>query len=172
MIYDNKILAVVKFNDGEALVLERPINLKWNNHGTTLIGIDGPFRSCLFLDRITPGFLAFAGRKFDIHLENGEVINCCGQYWDGWDKTAMELYGPIHRATASDIKSLKNCYVFCGYYVNAELYKQFRSTYKDIVYDYWEYEMLITSNKYRRPDHKLKPFLRKLRNQRRKQLHP
>lgn len=148
-----KILAVVKFNQGEAFVLSEPVSLTWESHAnkTTLLGRDGHFIDCLFYDSPSKGFYAFGGRKFDITLKDGEVINCYGQYWSGISKKAIEVIGePIVSVTACFIGDLKRCYVFSGFSGTRAGIAKLRSEYKGIVYPYYEYEsMFITSNKYR-----------------------
>lgn len=76
-----KVIAVVKINNGEALVLKDKIEFKYQKHDNLIIGIDESetFLDLYYYERPTPGFRAFGGHEFDIQLENGEVINCNGQ---------------------------------------------------------------------------------------------
>lgn len=159
-----KILALVKFNQSVAMVLDEAPKLVYRKQGGSILGSDGTFLSTYYYDRPSPGFYAFAGRKFDLVMEDGEVVHCEGQYWDGVKDAHRKMVdGEIISVTANDIDSLKNCYVFCGYKGVKHKIKELIDSYNGIVYDYWEYEMLITKNKYRRTKDKLVPVLRKLR---------
>lgn len=68
-----KILAVVKFNDYHAFVLDEPIKLTYEKIGGMLIGSDetGIFYNCLFYEKPVGRFKAFAGREFDLPLKDG-----------------------------------------------------------------------------------------------------
>ena len=76
----NKIIAVVKFNSKEAFVLRRRPLLKYNRYGNVIIGTDGLFFTCYYYSPPSERFQAFAGRKFDLTMEDGEVIHCNGQW--------------------------------------------------------------------------------------------
>lgn len=144
----HKIKALVKMNDGIAVVLEEPSIKKNYKVGSSIVSTDGLLGSCLYYDRPSPGFFAFAGRKFDVLLENGEVINCYGQYWDGITKEAKSMLGEdLIRVTAQDIATLTACYVFCGHVASRKAWDEFLSTYNGKVYGYWEYEALIKGKK-------------------------
>jgi hypothetical protein len=166
-----KILAIVKFNDGRALVLDESPKLVYRKQGGSILGSDGAFLSTYYLDKCGPGWMAFAGRKFDLTMEDGEVVHCYGQYWHGVTETHRKMVdGEIGHVTACDIDSLKQCYVFTGYECVKHKMIELIAQYKGPVYEYREYEMLITKNPYRRPKKELIPLLRKLRsNQRRQQ---
>ncbi len=143
----NKIIAVVKFNSGEAFVMENSINLEYTKYGSdTIIGTDGYFISCYGykIDRFCK---AFAGRKFDLELIDGTIEHCNGQWWDSITSKAREIIkGNIIHITANNIDRLKNCYVFNGYCGIEEKMNQLRSQYKGKIYDYWEYEKILKEN--------------------------
>ena len=44
-----KILAVVKFNSGVALVLDTPLNKKYTKYGNTIIGVDDILASIIWI---------------------------------------------------------------------------------------------------------------------------
>lgn len=164
-----KALALVKINNQIGLVLDEPIMLTYQKKDGCILGSDGTFLQTLFYDKPSLNWQAFGGRKFDIPLDNGEIIHCNGQYWDGIKELHRKMVdGEIISIAANDINSLKECYVFTGYKGIKHKINELIVSYKGIVYDYWEYEMLITKNPYRRTKKKLKPVLRKLRNQTRK----
>lgn len=139
-----KVLAVVKFNDGEALVLDKLPKLKYTLSNGCITGTDGLFADCLHYEAPFGRFKAFAGREFEIKLEDGSVVKCNGQYWDGVKKGHIEKLGFVPgRATVNSLDSLKSCYVFTGYYANPELFQQLRATYEGKVWEYREYQEQI-----------------------------
>ena len=146
-----KILAVVRFNSGEAYVLDENPNLEYVKNGNTIVGTDGIFCNCYFFETPGPRWKAFAGREFDIQLKDGEIVKCNGQWWSGVTEKAVEILGekPIH-ITAGFIDDLKKCYVFFGYTAIRSKIEELRKQYNGIVWDYWDYEATITNNKYRR----------------------
>ena len=80
----NKILAVVGTNNSESLVLKYKPKLKYTQYEYhTIIGTDGIFIDAYFYDCPSKGFKAFCGREFEIKLENGNIVKCNGQWWDG-----------------------------------------------------------------------------------------
>lgn len=139
----NQVEAIVRFNDGFAYVLSNPVEFTYYKQGDLIIGLDDTctFVSCYHYSRPTMGFEAFGGRKFDITLENGEVIDCHGQWWDGGYEKAEELLGEtLVRVTYKDIKSLKDCYVFNGCHAVANNFAKLHDTYDGVVQGYWAYE--------------------------------
>ena len=149
----NKIIAVVKFNDGEALVLENEPKMVYTKYGNdTIIGTDGVFYSFYGYERSSPNWQAFAGRKFTIELENGDVVNCEGEWWDKITETAIKILGinstdnKVVYATANSIDQLSKCYVFIGYKGLSSKIAEFRKTYTGEVYGYWDYEKMIKQN--------------------------
>jgi len=140
----HKIMAVTRFNQGEAIVLEKPIQLTYTKYGrSTIIGTDGVFVSCY--SRSNDGYdKAFGGRKFDLELSDGTVEHCSGQWWDSVSNQARkEIDGEIISATVKDIVSLRECFVFIGYSAIKEKYEELRATYTGEVYKYREYKELI-----------------------------
>lgn len=140
----NKIIAIVKFNQGEAYVFENDIKLEYTKHGnSTIIGTDGTFYVGYHKhhDRYAQ---AFAGRKFELKLTDGTVEKCDGQWWSGFDDKAKEVIGgdPIH-VVANCLDSLKRCYVFTGYDASEESLKTLRDDYTGKVYEYYEYDKII-----------------------------
>jgi hypothetical protein len=139
-----KIIAVVKFNDGEAFVLDHAPELKYNMVARSIVGKALPFCRCYFYE--APGYksYAFAGAKFDITLEDGTVVHCFGQYWDGWTKAALQdIGGSVERVTISTNDELKKCYVYYGMYGIPAGIKELRTAYKGPVFDYWDYEKIL-----------------------------
>ena len=144
---NNKIITVVKFNSGEAFVMENPIKLVYTKYGhDTIIGTDGYFISCYGYSREYDK--AFAGREFDLELTDGTIEHCNGQWWDSITSRAREIIdGNIIHVTANNIERLKKCYVFNGYCSIEEKINKLRSQYKGKIYDYWEYEKVLKNDK-------------------------
>lgn len=156
------VIALVKFNQSVAIVLDEMPPLVWNKVGNDLFGTNGTFCDCLFYERSGPGWEAFGGRKFDVILESGEVVNCYGQYWSGIHSTHRQVAdGELIHVTAKDIDGLKKCYVFCGYTGIKDKIEKLVAEYSGAVYDYWDYEVLITKNRYKRTKERLKSVKKK-----------
>jgi hypothetical protein len=159
-----KIIALVKVNDSIGLVLDEMPSLEYTMVGRDIYGTNGVFCDCLFYEQLGYRWQAFAGRKFDIKLSSGEMVHCEGQYWDGIKPTHRNVAdGRLIQVTAATLTDLKACYVFCGHKAIEQKYMELLKSYKGIVYDYSDYEMLITKNQYRRKPHKLREVLKTLR---------
>ena len=141
----SNIKAVVKFNDGFAIVLEEKPKLVYKRIGTNIIyGTDGIFYKCYGFDRPSKGWEAFGGSKFDLEMEDGEVINCYGQWWDsGSNKVGEHVGCKIGHAAVGVIDDLKRCYVYSGYDVDVEKYNEFLKTYTGTIFEYMDYEKII-----------------------------
>ncbi|WP_339273544.1 hypothetical protein MKY59_20805 [Paenibacillus sp. FSL W8-0426] len=140
-----KVENIVTFNDGIAFVLDKPVEYKYYKHGNLIIGLDDTctFVQCYYYQRMQ-GFEAFGGHKFDITLENGEVIHCHGQWWDGGYQQAAELLGEeLVHATFNDKESLTKCYVFTGSQAIKDSLENLQSTYQGDVQGYWAYEAFL-----------------------------
>lgn len=141
-----KVEAVVKFNDREALVLDKFPRVKYERHGGYLFGIDeyGVFVNVYYYEEPSGRFQAFAGHEFDIPMVDGTVTKAKGQWWDGGaDALATFLGGKIIRVIIRAIKDLQECYVFSGLWADKIEYEKLRRAYTGKVYEYREYEKLI-----------------------------
>lgn len=145
----NKIIAIVKFNDGEAYVMRDPIKLTYKQYGNTIIGTDGVFISCLYHESPSGRWQAFAGREFDITLENGDVIKCKGQWWSGVSKKAIEIIGRpfVYNVIACYVGALKACYVYNGYCAIEDELNKLRAEYKGVKYEYYDYDYILNGRK-------------------------
>lgn len=144
------IEAVVKFNEGEALVLNEHPEIKYEKHFPYLFGVDqyGVFVNVYKYDPPTPGFVAFAGREFEIPMVDGTVTKATGQWWDeGINELGKALGSEIIPVTVNIRRDLEQCYVFYGLKADKQEYEKLRSTYKGKVYGYWEYVELLEANK-------------------------
>ncbi len=146
---NNKIIAVVKFNDHEAFVMQNKINLTYSKiNSYTIVGINNSgLVDCFYLEHPTSKrLIAFAGREFDIKLDDGSVEHCHGQWWSGINSEAKEfLRDKIINVTANDVDDLKRCYVYTGYHGIENKIKLLRAAYHGPVYGYYEYEKILKS---------------------------
>ena len=113
-----KVLAVVKFNQDEALVLDKEPVIKYENHEKYLFGLDeyGVFANSYYYDTPSTHFQAFAGRKFKIPMTDGTFIDAYGQWWDGGSKAFSEALGVnLLHVTYKTIDALKKmlCLLRC-----------------------------------------------------------
>ncbi len=153
-----KIEAVVEFNDGESLVLNKYPELRYERNGNMLIGIDdhGAFAGCYKYDEPSEHFQAFGGREFDIPMMDGSVIKANGQWWDypslsfsvsatGASNFWREVLGGDMVCVTIETKiGLKNCYVFHGgFWMDKEEFKKLRQAYTGKVYGYEEYQEIL-----------------------------
>ncbi|MFQ3543485.1 hypothetical protein Q7A53_05315 [Halobacillus rhizosphaerae] len=142
-----ELLALVKFNGRVALVMKDKIKLTYSKFDDVIIGKDqtGVFFDCLYYEKPIGKWKAFAGREFEIPLENGEVVKCNGQWWSGLNENARKIIGHqnLIPATANDMEDLKRCYVYNGFTALKEDYEKLISTYSGKIYEYYEYEKLI-----------------------------
>lgn len=140
------LIALVKFNNGVALVVKEKLNFTYTQHDHIIIGIDdsGTFLQCFYYGAPSTYFKAFGGHEFDITLENGRVIHCNGQWWWGGGEKAEEILNKeIVEATVGDIESLKKCYVYTGVYAIKDKIKKLISGYSGKLYEYREYAKVL-----------------------------
>ena len=161
-----KVIAIVRFNSGYAIVTYEHPKLIYTKYGNTTVGTDGTFTKCYYYEKPDEHWQAFGGSKFDIQLSDGTIEKCYGQWWDGVSGKAIEVLGerPVN-VTVGQLEALKSCYVFTGYTAIKSKYDELVSQYKGIIWDYWDYEKTISNNPYRRKE---KPVhFKKYRNQKR-----
>ncbi|WP_308722465.1 hypothetical protein [Paenibacillus polysaccharolyticus] len=137
-----QVEALVTFNQGIAFVLDKPVEYTYYKQGNLIIGLDD---TCTFVQcysyQMIPGSNAFGGHKFDIKLDDGKIIHCDGQWWDGGYDRAAELLGEkLVHATYNTAERLRNCYVFSGSQAVESNLNQLRKTYTGDVQGYWAYE--------------------------------
>jgi hypothetical protein len=139
-----KLQALVKFNNRVALAFDEKIKLTYRRLDKFIYGTDGTFYSCYYYEKPFGAFHAFGGSKFNIHLESGEVVECCGQWWDGGYDALSKILGiELVHATAKDIDSLKDCYVYSGYHADKSKLDEIISSHDGPVFPYFDYEKLI-----------------------------
>jgi hypothetical protein len=142
--YPYKILAKVKFNSSIAIVIDSAPRLEYIKTDGIIYGTDGLFYNCYYYDSPGPNWKAFAGRKFDIHLKNGQVEHCYGQWWHGGHKKVGKMVGAnLCHITYQTLDRLKSCYVFTGDSVDESKWSDFLSSFDVPLYEYWDYEKII-----------------------------
>lgn len=134
---DLKVIAVVKINNREALVLNRQLNFTYEEIGRDLIGSDGPFKRALFYSQASESYKAFAGSEMTLNMKDGSQRKVKEHWWSGCLPSHLDV-------TANDLESLKKCYVFFGgMAITPEDYQTLRDSYAGCVYPYWDYEKVI-----------------------------
>ena len=131
-----KVIAVVQFNSGEALVLNRPVNFIYEQVGKDFIGTDGPFTRGLYYSPASSAFRAFAGSELTLQMKDGSVKKIKDHWWSG-------IPSEYKNTTFGDVESLKKCYVFFSASIRDEDFKALRGTYTGCVYPYLDYEKVI-----------------------------
>jgi hypothetical protein len=143
-----KILAAVKFNDSRAYVLDQRPQLVYTKYNTCIIGTDGIFYHCYCYEAPSGRWKAFGGRKFTLTMQDGEVIECYGQWWDGINAEARRIIGKELISVAAAAKNdLDECYVFCSYSANPEAFQQLVTAYDGITWGYQDYDYLYCSRR-------------------------
>ncbi|UWQ30219.1 hypothetical protein [Leisingera sp. M523] len=160
-----KIEAVVKFNRGEAFVLNREPKFIYEFQGKDLIARDGPFVDFLQYEAPRGRFKAFAGRELPLPMKDGSSTLAKGQYW------SAHLPG-MSSITYNTKEKLLKCYVYFGCMGDPEALKALRDAYTGDVYPYYAYEAVIQApglrikafNAERRFDRAKQHILRNLRS--------
>lgn len=145
-VEDFKVVAVVKFNDSEALVLNRSIRFLYEidpKDGKSFIGSDGPFRYFLGYGGSSGYMKAFAGRTLHLTMADGSVKDVKDDWWS----TYREGYAGI---TVGNVEALIRCYVYNSAHITPEDYTALRSAYTGTVFEYWDYEKVIKYDSERR----------------------
>jgi hypothetical protein len=131
-----KVVAVVQFNKGESLVLNRQINFTYAQIGNDYIGTDGPFTRALYYSRASNAFRAFAGRELTLRMKDGTDRKIKDHWWSGVAPEHVDV-------VFGDVEELKKCYVFGSASIRFDDLQALRETYTGCVYPYWDYEKII-----------------------------
>lgn len=89
---------------------------------------------------------AFAGREFDIELNNGDIEHAYGQWWDLMSDEHRDMLGednihpPFTRIGVATFEELMNCYVFTVYRISARDYNDLLKSYHGDKYAHYEFE--------------------------------
>ncbi|SXZ03431.1 hypothetical protein [Klebsiella pneumoniae] len=142
-----KVVAVVQFNKGEALVLSRPVNFIYEQVGSDYIGTDGPLTRALCYSRASDAFRAFGGSELTLRMKDGSVRKIKDHWWSG----TLSEHGEV---IVGDVESLKKCYVFGSASIRSEDLQALRESYTGCVYPYRDYEKVIKYDDIRRDLHR------------------
>jgi hypothetical protein len=107
-----------KYGTQEFVVIDRTPDFLYEKEGDYLIGEDSGLFN--FYKHIPPsnGFEAFAGRKFDINLKNGDVVKASGQWWDARPDSYDDL---VYKMGVSSLCELDECHVFFSRYIDKKM---------------------------------------------------
>ena len=148
-----KILEIVKFNDHYAYVVDEDAPLVYHEETVPdkvygkrfmLVGENSIGRmSFLTFQRHSGHFKAFAGREFQVQMEDGTVRTLKDDWWDGGSSEWSQAHGvKMYGLTYNTLDRLVDCCVFCGSYVREDklqaLLNEFKSEHPD--YTPWEYK--------------------------------
>lgn len=107
-----------KYGSQVMVVLDEPLSFVYEREGDYLIAEDGGFFSFYGYSPPTSCFQAFGGRKFEIPMKDGSIIEATGEWWDC---TPPNYDGRVYSWGVSSIDELNECYVFCSGYVDKTL---------------------------------------------------
>lgn len=96
---------------------------------------DGIF-DCLGIQH-DPYAKAFAGREFDIDLEDGNKYHCKGQVWSCWEAELFPV--PAVQAGVATLEELAKCYVFSGAMISVPKLEAWLANHETHE-DYYRYE--------------------------------
>jgi len=130
------VVAVVKMNGSEALVLNRQIRMTYEQDGRDYIGKDGPFSYVYKYEHGAGRFVAFAGRPVSIKMKDGEVKTLKDHWWH-------HVPSGVRSIPVCSIDELKKCYVFYTALIDDAGFKELRDQYTGDVFEYWQYEKML-----------------------------
>ena len=135
-----RVVAVIKFDGGEALVLNRDLAFVYERDGKSFIGVDGPFYDFLYYKRSSLGIKAFGGRGLTLAMADGSEVKVKDDWWHGCRQGFFE-------ATVAPVEYLAKYYVFRGVCAEPLGYEALRAGYTGPVYGYREYEDKLKAEK-------------------------
>lgn len=100
------------------VVTDREPVFLYQKEQNLLIAEDSGFFRFYRYEKPVGRFEAFAGRKFEIPMADGELLEASGQWWDHFPQDYRELLDSVGTSSPD---SLAECNVFCGRYVDLEL---------------------------------------------------
>lgn len=82
---------------------------------------------------------AFGGRELNLKMKNG-TYEPIKDYW--YDHGSYKEHGEFIGIGASTLNQLQECYVYCGYMINTEVFKKMLDDYysREKEYEYYEIE--------------------------------
>lgn len=142
-----KPLYLVKSGESKFLVFdEMPDKISTKYGDDTIIGRIGDIFYD-FLAKRNGKREAFGGIKFDVVLDNGEVEECEGQWWDAvTDRAREELkkegnpFSKMMLIGVSSVDRLLDCYVYYGLWASKSKIEEMIANYKGRIYEYYEFK--------------------------------
>ncbi len=107
-----------KYGTQVMVVIDKPPEFLYERDGDYLIGEDSGLFNFYKHMNSSNGFKAFAGRKFNINLKNGDVIEASGQWWDSMPDSYDDL---VYNIGISSFCELSECYVFFNRYIDKKM---------------------------------------------------
>jgi hypothetical protein len=161
-----KILAMVKFNEKIAFVLDETPSLTWFKvlskfDNPALVGTteNNEFASWLTYRYANRKYsTAFAGREILLPMKDGTTFVAQHDWWDNtnitvemWMQENNLSYGSI---VCQSIDNLSSCYVFNSYQVEKSFFdkmvKEYVRTYGNVVHGYHDFEEVLNRRKERK----------------------
>ena len=107
------------------VVISRRPEIVYERKGEFLVGEDSGIFNFYKHGACGATWKAFAGREFDIPLKDGTAEHAHGQWWDA---VPPDYQGLVVRQAFSTVEQLAECYVFCGYYMDATMLDEWLAT--------------------------------------------
>ena len=145
-----KILELVKMNGSHALVVDDiPPMVNYKMSPDTIISTNETFYK-FYGKEYDKYAKAFAGRSFELLLDDGSIQLCSGQWWDSVTPTASMLTSHLNltRVSCNTKSSLMRCYVYYGYAIDSSILAQMTKDYSGKIWEYHEYDKHINFKKY------------------------
>jgi hypothetical protein len=114
----SEIIDIISKNDTFYIVIDSPLDFKYERKGKYLIAEDSGFFRFYGYKRPVAEYKAFGGRKFGVSMKDGTVTEATGQWWD----TEPEDYcGLLYTCGVATLDELKERYVFRGARVDRDV---------------------------------------------------
>ena len=150
-----KIVQIVTSGDREYYVFNKYPEFTYHQISErSIIGKDEGIYKTYIYEAPSTRWKAFAGSEFDLIMDDGKVVHCYGQWWNGTNSD-MNSYLPKNKVIGLGFSSkdeLKKCYVFTGCsYIDKDWLDNLINEYKEEIkkdnrpysYEYFEYQKML-----------------------------
>ena len=129
-------------NNSLAFVLNRETEFVHKKlYSNTIVGEDEFLLQTYGFENSNGSFKSFAGRKFELKMDDGSLLDGTNNWWDSVTNKAQEyINDKICSVAVSDVQSLCDCYVFCGSKIRKSDFEKLISEYDGKIYEYREFE--------------------------------
>lgn len=110
-----------KYSTQVCVVVDRDPEFLYERRGDWLIADDSGFWNFYHYERPGPHSKAFAGRKFDIPMKEGEPVKADGQWWDATPKSHAYLLD--HGIGTAEGLATCNVFTYTGGHIEPDLVK-------------------------------------------------